>query len=601
MNSYYTFWYSPQGSKQEADHWAWNLDWASKLLQILGFLVALALSWFAVCLYKARKKFVVLRSKGIPIPRYSYIFGHLPVVLDFHRKWAMDANLTQTLGLYIAKNWQKFFPGEHHRPPIIYLDLWPIAEPLAISIDVSTSNQMVFDKMNLPKSHMEGDFLIPLTKGKDFGSLSGDEWRFWRSTFNPTFGAANVAALVSAICEEVEMFTRALQDRCGDGNTWGQVFPFENVSAELIFDITGRVVIGKRLNTQSANPELFSSLFRAQLTRMEITLNPAKVLWRLTPMSKRYLTKKRDEMLEWLRPFILESFQRASSSESETIVEAAAKEHREKVWIDKVQASCDESFIDAVFCQLMICFFASDDAPTSTIPWLFEYLHRNPESLIKLRAEHDSVLGTNPEAAAKTIREEPELLNQLPYTTAVIKETIRLSPATTTIREGHQNFNFHITGFDNKWPEYWPSAGFDLLDSPRTIHTDPNIFLKPHEFIPERYLVADTDPLYPPPNAWRGFQLGQRRCIGQVLAYAELKLVLVLTARRFDIEPAWEDWDLMLSQQGKKVKPHLVEGERLYITGNATSHSKDGAPVHVRARKFSASEESLFENQAVVR
>lgn len=65
MNSYYTFWYSPQGSKQEADHWAWNLDWASKLLQILGFLVALALSWFAVCLYKARKKFVVLRSKGI--------------------------------------------------------------------------------------------------------------------------------------------------------------------------------------------------------------------------------------------------------------------------------------------------------------------------------------------------------------------------------------------------------------------------------------------------------------------------------------------------------------------------------------------------------
>ncbi|PQE22545.1 Cytochrome P450 protein [Rutstroemia sp. NJR-2017a BVV2] len=589
MNWHYNFPYSVSRSTQDADGWASsNLDRTWKLLQISGFFVALALSWFFLCLVKARKKFIVLGRKGIPIPRYSYLLGHLPVVLTFHREWAMDANLTQTLGLYIANNWQKFYPRENRRPPIIYLDLWPIAEPLAISIDVSTSNQMVFDKMNLPKSHMEGDYLIPLTKGKDFGSLSGNEWRFWRTTFNPTFGAANIAALVPAICEEVETFTRRLEDRCGDGNTWGQVFPFENVSAELIFDITGRVVIGKRLNTQSASPELFSSLFRAQLTRMEITLNPLKVLWRWTPMSKGYLTKKRDEMLEWLRPFILESFKRASSSEAETIVEAAAKETRQNVWIDKVQASCDESFINAVFYQLMICFFASDDAPTSTIPWLFEYLHRSPESLMKLRAEHDSVFGTNPEAAAKAIREEPELLNKLPYTTAVIKETIRLSPATTTIREGHQNFNFHITGFDERWPEYWPSAGFDLLDSPRTIHTDPNIFPKPHEFIPERYLVADTDPLYPPPNAWRGFQLGQRRCIGQVLAYAELKLVLALATRRFDIEPAWEEWDLMLSQQGKKAKPHLVEGERLYITGNATSHPKDGAPVHVRARTFSA-------------
>jgi len=131
--------------------------------------------------------------------------------------------------------------------------------------------------------------------------------------------------------------------------------------------------------------------------------------------------------------------------------------------------------------------------------------------LANLRVEHDAVLGTDPDDAADKIRANSHILNALPYTLTVIKERLRLSPATTTIREGQRDFAFHISEPGTNWPEYWPTASFELIDSPKTIHTDPKLFPGPHEFIPERYLVCESHPLHPAPNTWRAFQLGVRK------------------------------------------------------------------------------------------
>jgi hypothetical protein len=53
---------------------------------------------------------------------HSLLFGYLPIVYTFHKEWAMDANFTQTFAYYIGKNWQRFFPNETCRPPVIYLE-----------------------------------------------------------------------------------------------------------------------------------------------------------------------------------------------------------------------------------------------------------------------------------------------------------------------------------------------------------------------------------------------------------------------------------------------------------------------------------------------
>ena len=86
--------------------------------------------------------------------------------------------------------------------------------------------------------------------------------------------------------------------------------------------------------------------------------------------------------------------------------------------------------------QIKMFIFAGHDTTSATICYAYHLLTRTPEALAKIRAEHDAVFGKNSEETAQKICDDPLLLNQLPYTVAVIKETLRLYPPASTVRKG---------------------------------------------------------------------------------------------------------------------------------------------------------------------
>jgi len=235
----------------------------------------------------------------------------------------------------------------------------------------------------------------------------------------------------------------------------------------------------------------------------------------------------------------------------------------------------DQKSIDAILANLKLFLFAGHDTTSSTICWMFKLLQDNPDCLSKLRAEHDRVLGEDPIQAAMLLRESPQLLSNLTYTHGVVKETLRFYPLASTVRQGEKGFFLSVPGSAIRYP----TEGVAIHDVPSVIQLDPAVWPRANEFVPERWLAAQGDPMHPNKDAWRPFSMGPRNCIGMELAMVEIKLVAALVCREFDVQEAWGEWDL---KQGSGGSRETIDGQRLYGCGKTVQHPKDGMPVQVK-------------------
>jgi hypothetical protein len=90
---------------------------------------------------------------------------------------------------------------------------------------------------------------------------------------------------------------------------------------------------------------------------------------------------------------------------------------------DKAQGkatSVDDTFQQLAIDQMKTFLFAGHDTSSSTICYIYHLLNLNPALLAKVRQEHNEVFGKAVETAG-LIKTNPHLLNELPFTTAVIK------------------------------------------------------------------------------------------------------------------------------------------------------------------------------------
>jgi cytochrome P450 len=106
----------------------------------------------------------------------------------------------------------------------------------------------------------------------------------------------------------------------------------------------------------------------------------------------------------------------------------------------KASPQMDRQFKKNAICQVKTFMFAGHDTVSGTLAYAFHLLSKSPDKMAKIREEHDRVFGPNPDDAEELIRSKPVLLNKLEYTLAVMKETLRLYPPASTMREGHKGY-----------------------------------------------------------------------------------------------------------------------------------------------------------------
>ncbi|KAL8509335.1 hypothetical protein ACS0TY_016513 [Phlomoides rotata] len=183
-------------------------------------------------------------------------------------------------------------------------------------------------------------------------------------------------------------------------------------------------------------------------------------------------------------------------------------------------------------------FLGGTETSSNSIQWAMAELLRHPESMAKLKAEIDRVVGHS-----RTVEEGD--MSELPYLQAVVKETTRLHPPLPLLLPRKAREDTEFMGYDI------PKNTLVLLNA-WAIHRDPDAWENPFSFTPERFLNSTID--------YKGkhyelipFGSGRRSCVGLLMGERMMSLTLARLIQSFD-------WELPVNVSPKTLDMSEAKG-----------------------------------------
>ena len=246
---------------------------------------------------------------------------------------------------------------------------------------------------------------------------------------------------------------------------------------------------------------------------------------------------------------------------------------------DAVPERLEPQFRSFAISQIRLFAFVGHDSTSSTICYILHLLSTSPQALANLRREHEQILGMDLTKLADLLKSQPHITNNLSYTTAVIKESVRLYPPGGCSRSGQPTVSL-ISDSGKQCPTENIEAIFTIHAE---MHRSPVYWNQPEAFIPERWLVEEGNELCPIKGAYRAFEIGPRNCVAQGFVMTELKVILALLVRQFDFSPAYQEWDDLHPLGGKGMRAY--RGDRAYQIEEGAAHPVDHYPCRVRHRE----------------
>ncbi|RHZ87441.1 hypothetical protein Glove_34g91 [Diversispora epigaea] len=172
---------------------------------------------------------------------------------------------------------------------------------------------------------------------------------------------------------------------------------------------------------------------------------------------------------------------------------------------------------------LFDAFVIGADTTVNTFCFVLYYVSHNPNVKKKLFEEIKSVFNDDLNRHV-TISD----LEKLKYCEAIIKEAVRIRP-TVSLNTRYCNQPEEVAGYK------WPKDMIFIMYS-RGINNSSLYWENPEKFIPERHYEPQGVERQQHKNSFLMFGKGPRLCPGRKLAMVELKTLITLVYRKFDVE-----------------------------------------------------------------
>jgi cytochrome P450 len=426
---------------------------------------------------------------------------------------------------FLEQSWQSY--GDHFvtrlGPRIMHL----VSDPLLAQEALTTRKHKL-----LRSQSFEGGTPLTYILGLSLITTDGDSWLLKRRMMQPVFHRSNITAMGG----KMQSAGDAMLAR------WSYLAP--DATVELTREM-------KLVTLDIINSTMFSTNIFKEVDRVGSVVDSAldfisnragnpfalPARWTFIPSHKKFWDQ-RARLDDYLFRMIRE--RRAALTRGDR------KNDLLEMLIEAQDADTGEKMNDQqVRDEVSGIYGAGHETTALALTWAWHALNKHPEVLKKIRAEVDA-LGHNVEAGD---------LPSLPYTLAVLEETMRLyPPVPMTVR----------VAFERTELGGAPIPQGDLVSIViRNLHRHPLYWTDPLEFRPERFLPENKTSLNR--NAYMPFLSGPHMCIGNNFALMEGQLLLAMMVQKYDVSESPNQ-----SDEGKMT---------------ITMRPKYGMPVKIRLRK----------------
>jgi cytochrome P450 len=515
----------------------------------------------------------------IPQPKRSMLWGHLALLGEIMGKMSPGAQIGKmhrpnptfdrhvgsriTAGLFANLGPDHAFErmaASLDRPSIMFVDLWPVMFPFVVVTNHTVAEQISRATKQYPYSLPKSPsmrYLRPLTGPDALVLLDGEEWKGLRKRYNPGFAPSHIATLLPAVLDKVVPFLGHL-DRLSES---GEVVVMGDYTTNVTFDIIGKVTMDMELRAQEPNRGDRHPVLNTYLDVIETykvvedtpmggwllhPINHLQQMWhayKIRPLLRKVIHDKHAEMMG-------ERASGQTKTQSRSVL-ALSLQGEEKLSRELVESTID---------NLKTFLFAGHDTTSITMQWTFYELERSPKAAAALHRELDELFGPDPDPkiVMDVLRKRgDDVLSKMTYTSAVIKEILRLYPAGGSARYTPPGTGLQVR--DPKTGRMYCLDGAIIYNCATLIQRDEEVYgPTANQFVPERWIgnsdvsartngglvdvasgggneeKAKGPSAAIPASAWRPFERGPRNCIGQELANMEAKVIIACVARRFE-------------------------------------------------------------------